>query len=184
MDEKRQSLIRDFQRVHLNTTPGDAMMLRILIGARNAKRGVEIGVASGFGAINMGISFERNRGQLYSFEIDPRWVSESRQNIRNAGLENTVTVIEGDALRTLPALDGPIDFVFLDAVKKDYLRYLKAVESKLAPGAVVVADNVIVHAREMADYLEYVTSCPDYETAIVRCSEEKGDGMAVSYKIR
>ena len=54
----------------------------------------------------------------------------------------------------------------------------------MVPGAVVVADNVIQQARKMQDYLEYVQNSPDYETVIVRASDEKEDGMAVSYKIR
>ena len=55
-----------------------------------------------------------------------------------------MTVINGDALKTLPALEGEFDFVFIDANKPDYLKYLKAIEPKLKKGAVVVADNVIV----------------------------------------
>ena len=60
--EFRDKFIAEFQRTGLNTTPGDAMMLRILIEARVAKRGVEVGAASGFGAVNMGIGFERTGG--------------------------------------------------------------------------------------------------------------------------
>jgi len=160
------------------------MMLRILVEARGAKRGVEVGAASGFGAINMGIAFERTGGHLYSIEIDPRSVAETRSNLDKVGLGKTVTVIEGDALKALPDLEAGIDFVFLDALKRDYLKYLKLIEAKLKPGAVVVADNVIVSQRAMADYLDYVSNNPNYDTVIIRSSMEKGDGMAISYKIR
>ena len=70
----RKAFLEKFQRIGLNTTPGDAMMLRILIGSRSAKRGIEVGTASGFGAVNMGMAFERNGGHLYSLEIDPKFV--------------------------------------------------------------------------------------------------------------
>lgn len=182
--EFRKQFLDKFQRTGLNTTPGDAMLLRILIEARGAKRGIEVGAASGFGAINMGIGFERTGGTLTSVEIDPRRAEETRQNLAKVGLEKTCSVIAGDALKVLPTIQGEIDFIFIDAAKPDYLKYLKAVEGKLRKGAVVVADNVIVSARAMADYLDYVQNSPGYETVIVRSSMEKGDGMAISYKLR
>jgi len=180
----RKRFIEDFQRTGLNTTPGDAMMLRILVESCGAKRGVEVGSASGFGAVNMGIAFERTGGHLYTLEIDPRAVRECRENLAKVGLENTVTCVEGDALQTLPTIEGPIDFVFIDALKQDYLKYLKLLEPKLKPGAVVVADNVIQSARAMRDFLDYIQNSPDYDTVIIRASMEKNDGMSISYKIR
>jgi predicted O-methyltransferase YrrM len=168
----------------MSTTPGDAMLLRVLIEATRARRGIEVGVFAGYGAIQMGIAFERTGGRLYSIEIDPKRAEVSRANIARAGLDDTVTVLCGDALEILPKLKGRFDFLFLDAAKSDYLRYLKAVEPKLRPGAVVVADNVIVHAAEMRDFLRYVRTGGDYETATVRASMEKGDGMTVSVKLR
>jgi predicted O-methyltransferase YrrM len=183
-EEFRKQFIDSFQRTGLNTTPGDAMMLRILVESRGARRGIEVGSASGFGAVNMGIAFERTGGQLYTLEIDPKRAEETRQNLRKVGLEKTVTVVEGDALKTLPTIDGEIDFIFIDAVKSDYLKYFKIVEPKLKRGAVVVGDNVIQSQRAMADFLNYVTTNPSYDTVIIRASEEKGDGMSISYKIR
>lgn len=180
----RKQFIKDFQRTGLNTTPGDAMMLRILVESAGAKRGVEVGSASGFGAINMGIAFERTGGHLYTLEIDPERVRECRDNLQKVGLEDVVTCIEGDALKTLPTIEGPLDFVFIDAVKSDYMKYLKLIEDKLAPGAVVVGDNVIRSARAMKDFLDYIQNSPDYDTVIIRASMEKNDGMSISYKIR
>lgn len=182
--EFRNQFIKEFERTSLNTTPGDAMMLRILVESSGAQRGVEVGAASGFGAINMGIAFERTGGHLTTLEIDPDRVRETRENIRKMGLEETVTCVEGDALKTLATIEGPIDFVFIDAVKSDYLKYLKLIEGKLKPGAVVVGDNVIRSARAMKDFLDYIENSPDYDTVIVRASMEKNDGMSISYKIR
>jgi len=183
-EEAREKLIREFKRIGLNTAPGDAMLLRILVQSTGAKRGVEVGSATGYGALQMGVGFERNGGHLFTIDIDPDMVRTTRSNLKQAGLENTVTVIEGDALQVLPKLEGEFDFVFIDALKRDYLKYLQALEPKLKPGAVVVADNVIQSAREMRDYLEYVQTSPKYETTIVRTSMDKNDGMAISYRLR
>jgi len=183
-DEFRKRFIKNFQRNWLNTTEGDAMMLRILVESAGAKRGVEVGSANGFGAINMGIAFERTGGHLYTLEIDPQRVKECRENLKKVGLENTVTCIEGDALKTLPTLEGEFDFVFIDAVKRDYLKYFKFIEPKLKPGAVIVGDNVIRSAGAMKDFLGYIQESPKYDTVIIRASMEKNDGMSVSYKIK
>jgi predicted O-methyltransferase YrrM len=183
-DEFRNRFVKDFQRIGLNTTEGDAMMLRILVESSGLKRGIEVGSATGFGAVNMGIAFERTGGHLYTLEIDPQMVKKCRDNLRKVGLENTVTCIEGDALKTLTTLEGEYDFVFLDAVKSDYLKYFKIIEPKLKTGAVVVGDNVVRSARAMKDFLDYMQENPNYDTVIIRASMEKGDGMSISYKIK
>lgn len=183
-DKEREAFLKDFDRTGMDTTPGDAMLLRILVEARKAQRGVEVGSYKGFGAINMGIGFERSGGHLFTLEISPKTARQCRENLKAVGLEKTVTCITGDALKTLPELEGEFDFVFLDALKRDYLKYFKAIEPKLVPGAVIVADNVIRSAKAMQDWLDYMEQSPDYEIVIIRASMEKKDGMAVCYKIR
>jgi caffeoyl-CoA O-methyltransferase len=182
--EFRKQFIDSFHRTSLNTAPEDAMMLRILVESSGAKRGVEVGTASGFGAINMGIAFERTGGHLWTHDINPKAVQETQENLKKVGLENVVTCVEGDALQTLQNVEGPIDFVFIDALKRDYFKYLKILEPKLKAGAIVVADNVIVSARDMKDYLDYMQRSPNYDTVIIRASLEKKDGMSISYKIK
>ena len=182
LQQFRADFIRDFQRIEMNTTPGDARLLRILIESSQAKHGLEIGVATGYGAMVMGLGFERNGGRLTSVDSDAEMVKTARANIRKMQLQEVVTVVKGDALRTIPKLAGPFDFVFIDAWKKDYLQYFRAVEPKLAARAVVVADNVIKFADVMQDFLEAVQGDPQYQTVIVQASDEKGDGMAVIYR--
>jgi predicted O-methyltransferase YrrM len=181
--ESRKAFLEKFAWTEMCTTPEDAMMLRILIESRGAKRGVEVGGNVGYGAIHMGIGFERTGGQLSSVEIDPRNVRTARANLETVALGKTVTVIEGDALKVLPALDGGIDFVFIDALKPDYLKYFQSLEAKLVRGATVVADNVIVSARPMADFLRYIQGSPNYDSVVIRASMHKNDGMLISYKI-
>jgi predicted O-methyltransferase YrrM len=183
-DAERDEFLQNFKRIGLNTTPGDAMMLRILIQSHNAQRGVEVGSATGFGAMHMGIGFARTGGHLETIDIDPDMVRTCRSNLKKLGLEKTVTAIEGDALKVLPKLQGEYDFIFIDAVKRDYLKYFKAIEPKLKPGAVIVADNVIRSRRAMQDFLDFMATSPDYDMVIIRASDEKQDGMAICYKIR
>jgi len=180
----RKKFIAGFKRTMLNSAPGDAAMLRILVESSGAKRGVEVGTATGYGAILMGLGFERNKGELISVDIDPKMVAAARENLQKIGLDDVVTVVEGDALKVLPALDGQFDFVYLDAVKSDYLKYFQALEPKLSPGAMIVADNVIRSGKAMPDFFEVVRKSPDYLSTTIRSDESKQDGMMVIYKLK
>jgi len=178
----RNDFVEKFHRIGMNTTPGDAQFLRILIESSRAKNGLEIGAASGYGAIVMGLGFERNKGHLTSIDIDADMARTVRANIRKMKLNEIVTVVKGAALKVIPKLDGPFDFVFIDALKEEYLDYLRAVEPKLKPRAVIVADNVIQFADEMRDFLIAVGSDPTCQSVIIRASKEKRDGMMVIYR--
>lgn len=182
LDARRAQFVRDFRRIGLNTTPGDAQFLRIMVESSQAKRGVEVGTATGYGAMLMGLGFERNGGQLITIDIDPQMVAAARKNLDEMRLGDTVQVVEGDALVVLPQLEGQFDFVFLDALKQDYLKYFQAIEPKLAPRSVIVADNVIRSAAAMQDFLTFMREHPGYHMTIIRASEEKDDGMAVIVK--
>jgi predicted O-methyltransferase YrrM len=184
LEASRKKQLAEFERKGLDTAPEDAQFLRILVESSRAKYGVEIGSYKGYGAIHMGMAFERNGGRLVTHEIDPKIADECRANVKKAGLEDTVTVVTGDALQTMARLENGIDFVFIDAKKDDYFKYFKLLEPKLRPGAVIVADNTIQSAKAMPDYLEYVNKNPDYDSVTIRASLMKNDGMTVTYKLR
>jgi caffeoyl-CoA O-methyltransferase len=179
LQQFRSDFIEGFQRIGMNTTPGDARLLRILVESSRARNGLEIGTANGYGAMVTGLGFERNRGHLTSIEIDAEMVATARANVKKMGLQETVTVVKGPALKLIPKLPGPFDFVFIDAWKDEYLAYLRAVEPKLKRRAIIVADNVIRFADEMREFLDAVGSDAKYQSVVVRASEEKHDGMMV-----
>jgi len=178
----RSTFIGRFSRTIMDTSADDALFLRICADAMGARRGIEVGTYKAFGAINMGIAFERRGGHLYTLEISPTRVSESRANLKTVALDKTVTVIEGDALKALPKLEGTYDFIFIDALKRDYFRYFKAVEDKLLPGSLIAADNTITAARAMRDFLAHLNG-KGYDAVTIRASMAKNDGITVAYKI-
>ena len=102
----RKAFIEQFQRIGLNSAPGDAAMLRILVESSGAKRGVEVGTATGYGAILMGLGFERTGGHLTTVDIDPQMVATTRENLKKVGLDSVVTVVQGDALEVLAPRHG------------------------------------------------------------------------------
>ncbi len=182
LQQFRNNFIKEFHRISINTTPGDAQFLRILIEGSRARNGLEIGVATGYGAMVMGLGFERNKGHLTSIDMDATMVATARANIRRMKLHNTVTIVKGAAQKVIPRLAGPFDFVFIDALKEEYLDYLRAVEPKLKARAIIVADNVIRFADEMRNFLDAIQSDPRYLSVVIRASLEKGDGMMVMYR--
>ena len=112
---------------------------------------------------------------------DPQRAREAKANVERAGLADIVTVVAGDAFKEIPKLQGPVDFVFLDAWKRDYRKFLDLVSPRLARGGLFVAHNVLNKREEMPDFLAAIERNPDFFTTIVAPS---GEGVSVSWKRR
>ena len=130
-------------------------VIRRLIDRHRPTRGVEIGSLLGYSAILIAGSLPAG-GRLICIEANDYLAKFVRANVAEAGLGRKVRVVVGDALRAIPLLPGRFDFVLIDARKEDYLDYLRQLEPKLVPGAVVVADNTGVFRKDVTPYLEYV----------------------------
>ena len=157
----------------------DGRFLRVLIATSKAKRALEIGGASGYSAIWIGMGLRETGGTLVTMEYDPVRAKELAENIKRAGLADIVTVVAGDAFANLPATPGSFDFVFLDAWKKDYKRFLDLMLPRMDKGGLFVAHNVVNKRSEMGDFLDAIWKTPALWTTIVSPSSE---GMSVSVK--
>ena len=157
----------------------DGRFLRVLIATSKAKRALEIGGASGYSAIWIGMGLRETGGTLVTMEYDPARAKELADNVKRAGLSDIVTVVPGDAFAHLPSLSGSFDFVFLDAWKKDYKRFLDLTLPRLNKGGLFVAHNVVNKRSEMGDFLDAIWKSPALWTTIVSPSNE---GMSVSVK--
>ena len=159
----------------------DGRFLRVLIGARGAKRVLEIGAARGYSAIWMGLALRDTGGSLVTIEFDPARAKEAKANVERAGVAGNVRVIAGDAFAEIPKVTGTFDLVFLDAWKPDYKKFFDLVFPRLDPGGVFVAHNVVNKKSEMGDFLGAISSRSDAWTSIVSPS---GEGMSLTYKHR
>ena len=157
----------------------DGRFLRVLIGASGSKRALEIGGASGYSAIWMGLALRDTGGRLITIEYDPARAKELAGNIKRAGLADVVEVMAGDAFARIPPISSSFDFVFLDAWKKDYKKFFELVYPRLDKGGLFVAHNVVNKKNEMTDFLDAVQKHPSLWTTIVSPS---GEGMSVSLK--
>ena len=159
----------------------DGRFLRVMVAARNAKSILEIGAASGYSGIWLGLGARESRGKVVAIEYDPQRAKEAKANVQKAGLTDVVTVIEGDAFKEIPKLQGTFDLVFLDAWKPDYKRFFDMVYPRLEPGGVFLAHNVINKASEMEPFLKAIQTHPGLFTSVVSPGSE---GMSVSVKLR
>ena len=159
----------------------DGRFLRVLVATRGARSILEIGAASGYSGIWLGLGARETGGRVVAIEYDPGRAKQADANIRKAGLTDVVRVVAGDAFAEIPKLPGTFDLVFLDAWKPDYKKFFDLVYPRLSPGGVFVAHNVVNKKSEMAPFLAAVQTHPQLFTTIVSPS---GEGMSVSYRRR
>jgi len=173
------SAIRAKDAGQLAISEEDGRFLRLLIASSKRKRALEIGGASGYSAIWMGQALRETGGKLVTIEYDPGRARELADNIRKAGMTAVVQVVAGDAFAEIPKLPGTFDFVFLDAWKRDYKRFLDLVFPRLERGGLFTAHNVVNKRSEMGDFLDAIQRNPAIWTTIVSPS---GEGISLSYK--
>jgi predicted O-methyltransferase YrrM len=164
----------------LNITPDTGRLLWILVRSAGATRILEVGTSNAYSTIWLADAARAAGGRVTTLERNPEKVRLARENLARAGLLDHVDIREGPAAETLATLAGPFDFVFLDADRPSYHRYLELALPRLRPGGLLVADNVVSHADELRDYLARVKAHPDLLSVTVPI----GKGEEVSLKLR
>lgn len=168
--------------------------LKFLLGACRPEQILELGTAVGFSAILMS-EYGPEQCRITTVENYEKRIPIARENIIRAGKADRITLLPGDAMEILRRLEGPYDFVFLDAAKGQYLHYLPEILRILEPGGILVSDNVLqdgdvaesrfaverrnrtIHAR-MREYLYTLTHCEELTTSVLPL----GDGVTVSVR--
>ena len=146
-----------YQEIYIPVSPEAGRLLYSLIRAARPSTVVEFGTSFGISTIHLAAAVRDNgAGRVVSTELNAVKAARATANIAEAGLANWVTILEGDALATLATIDTPVEFVLLDGWKYLYLPVLHLLEPRLPPGALVIADDAISLAAQMADYLGYV----------------------------
>jgi predicted O-methyltransferase YrrM len=143
-----------FRDVPLAVSPATGTLLYMLARSTGARSIVEFGTSFGISTLHMAAALNDNGGgKLITSEFEPSKIIIARQNLAEGGLIDLVEFRAGDALQTLRAdLPDKIDLLLLDGAKALYPEVLAIVESRLQPGAFVIADN----ADYSPDYLAYV----------------------------
>jgi predicted O-methyltransferase YrrM len=169
----------------MNVPRRDGRLLRLLAEAIGAKRVVEIGTSNGYSGLWIALALQRTGGRLTTLEINKRRASLARKNFRRAGLSSRITLLLGDAQKTLDQVVKKkrplIDMVFLDADKSGYVAYLKKLLPLVRPGGLIVAHNTAMRRAAIRDYLRKVSRDPDLETLLFHMD---GAGVGVTMKKR
>ena len=128
-----------------SSDPEVGKLLSILARSRGAKRILEVGTAIGYGTLCLARGAPEAR--ILTIDPDAERREQARGFLARAGVLERVELIDGEALQVLPRLDGPVDLVFVDALKEEYRRYLDLSLPKMALGGLVVVDNVLWKGR-------------------------------------
>jgi caffeoyl-CoA O-methyltransferase len=147
----------------MNVPLEDGRLLRLLTESVGAKRVVEIGTSNGYSGIWFCLALRRTGGHLITHELDAGRAQLARENFKRAGVEQMVTLVEGDAHETVKKLKEPIDILFLDADKPGYPDYLTKLLPLVRPGGLIIGHNM--HRPEPSpDYIKAITTDPSLET--------------------
>ena len=169
-------------------------LLRFLLRLKQPENILEVGTAIGFSAILMAEN-TKETCQITTIEKFEKRIPLARENFKKAGMQERITLLEGDAKDILEALEPAYDFIFMDAAKAQYLSYLPDLVRLLAPGGMLVSDNVLqdgdvcesrfavtrrnrtIHNR-MRQYLYEIKNHPQLDSVILTV----GDGVTISVK--
>jgi caffeoyl-CoA O-methyltransferase len=173
--------------------PEAARFLSFLIKCKGVKNILEVGTAIGYSAIVMHQAAGECR--IVTIERDQSMIEEARKNISSAGLESSISIVEGEADEILKNMDDKFDLIFLDAAKGQYLEFFPDCDRMLQNGGIIFADNVLFRGmvatnallirrkitivKRMRKYLSFMSENPGYDTSVLPL----GDGVAVSLKL-
>ncbi len=163
--EREQGLPREQRARSVEPTTG--RFLFALVAPQNGCEVLEIGGSRGYSSIWLAAGVRMLGGRVLSIEHDRAKCEAWRRNVAEAGLEEWAELVEGDAYKTLPAIEDGFDVVFLDAEKEDYERLFALARWKLDPGGLVVADNVLSHEETLGAYSQARQADPTLESVTV-----------------
>ena len=173
--QERADALSEF---YLPVTPDAGRLIYSLVRASRPATVVEFGMSLGISAIHLASAVRDNgTGRVVTTELSADKVAAATRNFADAGLDDLITVLHGDALETLKPVDGPVGFVLLDGWKDLYMPVLELLEPRLAPGALVVADNTSMPGLQ--PYLDYMRD-PANGYVSVNFPARESDSMEIS----
>jgi caffeoyl-CoA O-methyltransferase len=171
--------------------PEIGRLLGILARSTGARRIVEVGTAIGYGALCMARGAPEAR--VITIDTDPERLAVARGYLERAGVADRVELVEGPALEVLARLQPPFDFAYVDAVKKEYRRYLDLLVPLVRVGGLIALDNLLWKGRvadppdeddENADALRafngYLMMHPQLQSVVLPF----GDGLGLAAKVK
>ncbi|PVV25534.1 MAG: methyltransferase [gamma proteobacterium symbiont of Ctena orbiculata] len=161
----------------LNITRETGEFLNVLVQATNAKRILEIGTSNGYSTLWLAQAAQAIDGHVFTVELSEYKIELAARNFARSGISNFITQVEGNAKDLLEAKsDSSFDLLFLDSERSDYLDWWPHIRRILRPGGLLVMDNALSHAEEVAAFILLVSADPAYSTCTVPVG--KGEFLA------
>lgn len=170
------------QKDFWNLSRSSANFLNMLIKIANAKNVLEIGTSNGYSGIWIGKALKETGGKLTTIEYYEKRIELAQENFKKCEVEDIITIIKGEACVVLEELcnddNFQVDFAFIDANKREYIKYFELIDTKLPSGGIITADNVTSHADKVAPFIEKIKVDPNYQVEIL----DLPGGMLVARK--
>lgn len=178
--EELESTQKDFW----NLSRVSANFLNMLIKISGAKNAVEVGTSNGYSGIWLAKALKEKGGHLTTIEYYEKRIALAQENFKTCGVNDVITVKQGSACEILEKLCSDknfiIDFAFIDANKKEYIKYFEIIDKNLKRGGIIAADNITSHPEKVADFVEKIKSNPNYQVEILDIPA----GMLLAYKLK
>ena len=168
-------------------------LLKVLLKMKKPKRILEVGCAIGYSSILFASTLGEDV-EIITVERNEKMIEKAKENIKLAGFENNITILEGDAEEKLKEVQGEFDIIFLDAAKGQYQLFYDMVIDKLKVDGLLISDNILYQGmvahdsfvirrkktivKRMRSYLDYISNCDYLSTSLIPIA----DGVALSYK--
>lgn len=162
----------------LNLEPETAQLISMLVRTGRRKQLLEIGTSNGYSTLWLAWATKTVGGHVTSIDRDTHKQQLADENLQRAGLRQSVDLLCGDATKIVANIAGPFDCVFFDADRLSATAQLRLLLPKLTPNALVLADNVLSHPEEIAEYLKTLEGLPFFEHLVIPV----GKGLSVAYK--
>lgn len=193
-----QGLLRDLELyAEENSVPiihkEVADLLRVILKLKRPKKILELGCAIGYSSLFFADVLDGDV-EIVTTERNPIMLERAQDNIKKAGMEDSIKILVGDAEETLKDLEGTFDMIFIDAAKGHYKMFFDMLIGKLNHGGIVISDNILYKGmiasddyvvrrkktivKRMRTYLDYICDLEGISTSLIPI----GDGLAISYK--
>ena len=167
-------------------------LLKVLLKVQKPKRILEVGCAIGYSSILFASVLDDV--EIITVERNEKMIEKAKANIKSAGFEKNIIILEGDAEEVLKEVEGPFDMIFMDSAKGQYKLFYDMIIDKLRVDGLLISDNILYKGmvahddfvirrkktivKRMRNYLDYICNCGYLTTSLIPI----GDGVALSYK--
>ena len=168
------------QKEFWNVPRKTGVLMNSFIKMMNIQNALEIGTSNGYSGIWLAKALKQTGGKLTTIEFYEKRQSIAKENFKICGVDDVVRPIQGSACEVLASFDEneKFDFVFIDACKREYVKYFEMIKPHLTSKALIVADNIISHAEKVQDFIEAVDADDEFQYEIL----EVPGGILVAYR--